>query len=70
MIQFAYAGAQNKKVDRYISIDEIRNALKRGLGEKCDVDSIVNEYLANEAKESSIKIFEGEIDEKEIKAAW
>lgn len=69
MIQFAYAGAQNKKVDRYISIDEIRNALKRGLGEKCDVDSIVNEYLANEAKESSIKIFEGEIDEKEIKAA-
>jgi hypothetical protein len=43
-----FAGAGNKKVDRYVpieEIEEIRAALKKGLKDKCDVDAIIDEYL-------------------------
>lgn len=48
MARFAYAGARNRKVDRYIPIEEIRKALKEGLDNKCDVDLIIDNYQAKE----------------------
>ena len=48
MAQFAFIGARNDKVDRYIPIDEIREALNYGLRTKCNVDSIIDEYLEKE----------------------
>lgn len=53
--QFAFAGAKNRKVDRYIPIEEIRITLKKGLAGKCDVDMIIDEYLAKEAEVQAVK---------------
>jgi len=50
LAQVAFAGARNKKIDRYIPIDELRGILKESLGSKCDVDAIINSYLENEEK--------------------
>lgn len=55
MAQVAFAGARNKKIDRYIPIDELRGILKESLGGKCDVDAIVNSYLENEEKSGTVK---------------
>ncbi len=41
-------GQRNKKVDRYIPIDELRGILKEKLGQACDVDAIMDAYLRNE----------------------
>ena len=69
MAQFTFAGAMNKKVDRYIPIEEIRKALKNSLGKKCDVDWIIDEYLAKEAQEVDIKISENQMSDREWKIA-
>lgn len=50
--QFILAGARNKKVDRYIPIEEIREILIAELGEKCDVAAIIDECLARESVDS------------------
>lgn len=50
MAQFVFAGARNPKVDRYIPIDEIKRILIVELGDKCNVESIINEYLKKEAE--------------------
>lgn len=50
LAQFAFAGARNKKVDRYIPIEEIRRVLKKEMAEKCNVDMIIDEYLETEAE--------------------
>lgn len=68
MAQFAFAGARNKKVDRYVPIEEIRIALKKGLAEKCDVDMIIDEYLAKEAELLAVKESGNEMSEQQIKA--
>lgn len=47
--QFALAGARNKKVDRYIPIEEIRAMLSRAIGDRCPVDELIDEYLQREA---------------------
>lgn len=60
LAQFVFAGARNKKVDRYIPIDELRESLKNGLGEKCEVDTLIDDYLAKEAEEMEVK------DESEV----
>ena len=53
MAQFAFAGAGNKKVERYIPLDEIREILEDELGDKCDVDSIIRESLEKEEPDTS-----------------
>lgn len=41
-------GARNKKVDRYINIEEIRSILLAELGEKCNVEAIIDAFLEQE----------------------
>ena len=62
MAQFAFAGAGNKKVERYIPIDEIKTVLISELGEKCDVETIIEEYLEKERQEQTIKISTNETE--------
>ncbi len=64
MAQFVFAGAKNRKVDRYIPIEAIREALKRGLKNKCDVDSIIDKYLEEEADELSSRDLNKEINDE------
>lgn len=52
--QFAFAGARNRKVDRYIPIDELRAVLEDTFSSKCDVNKIIDDYLEEEQKENSI----------------
>ena len=48
--QFMFAGARNKKVDRYIPLSEIRKTLCGKLAGKCDVEKIIEDYLNNEKR--------------------
>lgn len=50
MAQFAFVGAENKKIDRYIPIDEIREKLNKSIGDKCNVNGIIDKYLKKEAE--------------------
>ena len=54
--QFAFIGAENRKIDRYIPIDEIKKALIKGIGDKCDVERIIDEYLKEESEQKKIEI--------------
>ena len=58
MAQFFFARAHNKKVNRYIPIEEIRMVLNDNIGDKCDVDKIIDVYLEDEAKCNGIEISE------------
>jgi hypothetical protein len=49
--QFAFAGARNNKVDRYVPIEEIRASLTRAIGGLCPVDELIDEYLQKEAEQ-------------------
>lgn len=49
--QFVFAGAKNKKVDRYMPLEEIRKSLVSALGDQCDVNRIIDEYLEEEAEQ-------------------
>ena len=51
VLQFVFAGAKNKKVDRYMPIEEIRKSLASALGDKCDVNRIIDKYLEEEAEQ-------------------
>ena len=62
--QFGFAGARNKKIDRYIPIDEIRKALRSGLSGKFDVDLYIDEYLKTESEQSEFNL-KGKNDTKE-----
>lgn len=46
--QFILAGARNKRISRYIPIDEIRASLSGALGDLCPVDELIDEYLQME----------------------
>lgn len=52
--QFAFLGAENKKVDRYVPIEEIKRILINTLGDKCNVEDIVNDYIKKENEEKKI----------------
>lgn len=56
LMQFCFAGARNKKIDRYIPIEEIRDALKKGLRKwsDMDIDLFIDEYLKKEEKQKAI----------------
>lgn len=62
MAQFAFIGAENKKVDRHIPIDELKKILLSELGDKCNVEAIIEEYLYKEEQEQEIKISKDDTD--------
>lgn len=64
--QFGFAGAQNKKVDRYVSIEKIREDLKRGLADKVDVDSIIDAYLKEEATQTEINLKGKDVTKEQV----
>ena len=55
MARFAFSGAENKKVDRFIPLAEIREILKKCIGELCDVDAIIQQYCEEQEKKTSGK---------------
>ncbi len=64
--QIMFRGAENKKVDRYIPIEEIKRDLAEGLEDKCDVEAIIEEYLQKERQEQAIRI-SGETTSEDLK---
>lgn len=69
LAQFCFGAARNKKIDRYIPIDDIRCALKNAIGIHCDVDGIIDEYIENEKKEKAIDVSKMQPDSEEFKDA-
>ena len=69
MAQFAFSGAKNKKVNRYIPIKEIRSALNAGIGDKCNVDEIIDAYLAKEAEQMKINIMDEDVSDEDFDMA-
>lgn len=67
--QFGFAGARNKKVDRYIPIEEIRKALTTGLKNYDDVDQIIDAYLEEEAQQIEINLEEAKKSEEKFEQA-
>lgn len=51
---FAFGSARNRKVDRYIPIDDIRRALKEHIGSEYGVDACVDQYL--EREKAAVKV--------------
>lgn len=51
-----FRGAQNHKVGRYIPLEEIRESLKKGIGEGYDVDAYISQYLKDESAAPKIDI--------------
>lgn len=60
---FVFATAHNPKVDRYIPIEEIREALKKGIGKEYDVDQYIDQYLKEEANVPEIDMSEENLSE-------
>lgn len=67
--QFLFAGAKNKKVNRYIPITEIRYALNQELADKCNVNKIIDDYLAKEAEQTAIQLSKEGGNRSKIKSA-
>lgn len=61
-----FGSAHNMKVNRYIPIEDIRSALKRGMGTDCDVDRCIDQYLEEEAAAPEIDALKPDISEKEL----
>lgn len=67
--QFAdlvFGSAHNRKADRYIPIAEIRQALQNGMGDKCDVNPYIDQYLEREAAAPKIDVFKENITQAEL----
>lgn len=62
-------GARNKKINRYIPIEEIRKALLAGLKGYDDVDQIMNEYLEKESQQIKINLAEASQSEEAFEQA-
>lgn len=67
--QIGFAGAQNKKVDRYVPMEDIRKALRKGLEGKLDVDVIIDEYLKNEANQIQINLKDKNVTKEQVEQA-
>ena len=52
--QFVYSASRNKKVDRYIPMEELRKILLNRLGDKCDVNQIITGYICKESLQNPI----------------
>lgn len=66
--KIAFGGARNKKVDRYIPIEEIRSALSHAIGKYCPVDGLIDEYLQRESVQESLAL-DGEVSDEDFRAA-
>jgi hypothetical protein len=64
--QFGFAGAQNKKVDRYVPIEEIREALRKGFKGQFDSDAVIDEYLKKEAQQIEINLKGQDVTEEQV----
>ena len=47
--QFLLGEARNKRIDRYIPIEDIRTTLSRAIGNHCPVNKLIDEYLQRES---------------------
>lgn len=63
---FAFGSAHNPKVDRYIPIQDIRLALKKGIGKKFDVDKYIDQYLEEEAAAPKIDVSKENLSTEEL----
>lgn len=71
LAQFAFAGARNKKIDRFIPIDQIRSSLNKRIGNKCDVDIIIDEYLEKEKKQIELDLSNADnLSDEELKNVY
>lgn len=70
LVHSVFARVHNQKVNRYIPIEDIRTALNKGLADKCDVNVIIDEYLAKEAEQDDIRMTEACMSEDKMKAAY
>lgn len=69
--QFLFAGARNKKIDRYIPIEEIKEALNAELADKCDVNQIIHEYLVKEERQGPVRVLqEDNMSDEEMENEW
>ena len=66
MADFAYGSAHNRKVERYIPIGEIRQALMSGIGDQCDTNRYIDQYLEKEAAVPEINVYKENITEEEL----
>ena len=64
--EFAFGAAHNPKVSRYIPIESIREALKKGIGSQYDVDAYIDQYLEKEAAAPKIDISQPNLPEKDL----
>lgn len=67
--QFLLWDARNKKINRYIPLEDIRTALIKALGEKCDVNGIIDNYLVKEESKKRIDINKENLSDEEWKEA-
>lgn len=51
LAQFAFAGAKNHRVRRYIPLEELLAELEECVGEHCEVSRIATEYMAERTKQ-------------------
>lgn len=58
--------AHNPKVDRYVPMEEIRAALKKGIGSKCNVDQCIEQYLKEEADAPEINVGKENLSQEEL----
>ena len=50
--QITFGAARNRKIDRYIPVEDIKTALSRAIGDYCPVNELIDTYLQEErAKE-------------------
>lgn len=68
--QFVFRGARNTKIDRYIPIEDIREALSHSVGEHCKVDQIIDECLKEDEEYLQIEgVNRGELSKEDYEKA-
>lgn len=68
--QFVFGFAANRKVDRYIPLADIREALSVSVGDKCDVNRLIDEYLKEDEAFQELNNAEfGSLSEEDIEKA-
>lgn len=63
--QLALGGARNRKIDRYIPIEQIRSELSHAIGDRCPVDKLIDACLQEEDALELPDLF-GETSEEDI----
>ncbi len=66
LANFVFCSAHNHKVGRYIPIEEIRESLKKGIGEGYDVDAYITQYLKEEADAPKVDIEKPNLSKEEL----